>query len=157
MANEYITGFYFSLCMPGSSSQSSDSMDTAFQDVSGLSKEIELEEVVCGGENRFKYKLPKTTKFGNLVLKRGVCFNSSPLIGWCMDTLDNGMAVSIKTKNLQLSLLNESGQSCRLWNFINAYPVKWSGSELNAEKSALFIETIEFAYQYFDIDDGDNA
>jgi len=148
---QYINGFHFSLTIPGSKNQAARSLDTAFQEVSGFSKEMELEEVVCGGENRFKYRLPKVNKFSNLVLKRGVCFNDSALIKWCIETLDNGMAKPIRTKNLNLLLLNSDGVNCRQWQFEGAYPVKWSASELNAERNAIFIETIELAYHYFDL------
>jgi phage tail-like protein len=61
------------------------------------------------------------------------------------------MAQPIKTKNLNLMLLNGEGVSCREWKFEGAYPVKWSASELNAERSSIFIETIELAYKTFDL------
>jgi hypothetical protein len=38
--------------------------------VTGISKERSLEEVVCGGENRFKYRLVGIATSQNLVLKR---------------------------------------------------------------------------------------
>ena len=52
--------------MPGMNKQE----EQRFQDVSGLSFEIETETFVEGGENRFEYKLPKRIKYPNLVLKR---------------------------------------------------------------------------------------
>jgi len=146
MADQLLTGFYFSLAIAGLKSN----VDAAFQEVSGFSKELHLEEVVCGGENRFKYRLPSTTTFQNLVLKRGVTLSDSPLLKWCMDTLDNGLAMPIATHDIIVNLLNEKGQSCKSWTFVKAYPVKWSASELNSEKNAVFIETIELAYLYFE-------
>lgn len=150
MAGQILTGFYFSLAFSG---QGSDT-DAAFQEVSGLSKEIHIEEVACGGENRFKYRLPAVTTFQNLVLKRGVTLDSSPLISWCSDTLDNGLEKPIVTRDIIIKLLNEKGQPCKSWTINKAYPVKWSASELNSEKNAVFIETIELAYLYFEIDKG---
>ena len=47
------TGFYFGLAISRSTGS-----DVGFQEVSGLSAEIGVEEVVSGGENRFKYRLP---------------------------------------------------------------------------------------------------
>jgi len=145
MASQILTGFYFSLSFVGLET------NVAFQEVSGLSKEINVEEVVCGGENNFKYRLPTATTYQNLVLKRGVTLDNSPLLDWCSDTLDNGLAKPIVTHNIMVNLLNEEGQSCKSWTFVNAYPLKWSGSELNSEKNAVFIETIELAYHYFKI------
>lgn len=130
-----------------------DSSDAAFQEVSGLSKELGTEDVVCGGENRFKYRLPTIATFQNLVLKRGVTTAESGLISWVKDTLDDGLVNAIQTKDIKVQLLDENGDVSMVWNFVSAYPVKWSASELKSQDSEVFIETLEFAYQYFDIDD----
>lgn len=140
---QILTGFYFSLEIVGLE------RDIAFQEVSGFAKELHVEEVVCGGENSFKYRLPTTTTYQNLILKRGVTLKSSPLLKWCSDTLDNGLALPIETHDILVNLLDEQGKSCKSWTFVSAYPVKWSASELNSEKNAVFIETIELAYQVF--------
>ena len=146
MADPLLTGFYFSVAIGGQKNNS----DAAFQEVLGLSKEFHVEEVACGGENRFKYRLPSGTTFQNLVLKRGVTLSDSPLLKWCMDTLDNGLAMPIVTHDIIVNLLNDEGHSCKSWTFVKAYPVKWSASDLNSEKNAVFIETIELAYLYFE-------
>ena len=135
------TSFYFSVSITGMGGS-----DAAFQEVSGLSKELGIEEVVCGGENRFKYRLPAQTSFQNLVLRRGVVNAESALIGWVKDTLDNGLSAPIK-----VWLLDENGHSSMDWNFIAALPVKGSASNLRSQESEIFIETLEFAYQYFDM------
>ena len=56
--------------------------DHQFQSVSGLSVDLETEEIAEGGENRFKHKIPVRTKYPNLVLKRGLLIDSG-LIEWC--------------------------------------------------------------------------
>ena len=144
---EYIfSGFYFKLVFLGESGTA----DAAFQEVSGLSKEISTEEVTWGGENRFKYRLPTIPKYQNLLLKRGVTNSESGLRDWCNQTLDGGLGEPIQTKDLQLLLLNEQGVACMQWTVHKAYPVKWQTSELNSEKNALLIETIELSFQYFE-------
>ncbi|BBE77744.1 MULTISPECIES: phage tail protein [Phytobacter] len=140
------TSFYFSVSITGMCGS-----DAAFQEVSGLSKELGIEEVVCGGENRFKYRLPAQTSFQNLVLRRGVVNAESALIGWVKDTLDNGLSAPIKTRDIKVWLLDENGHISMDWNFIAAWPVKWSASNLRSQESEIFIETLEFAYQYFDM------
>lgn len=148
MAHNLQTSFYFSVSISGM-----DSSDAAFQEVSGLSKELGTEDVVCGGENRFKYRLPTIATFQNLVLKRGVTTAESGLISWVKDTLDDGLVNAIQTKDIKVQLLDENGDVSMVWNFVSAYPVKWSASDLKSQDSEVFIETLEFAYQYFDIDD----
>lgn len=140
------TSFYFSVSITGMGGS-----DAAFQEVSGLSKELGIEEVVCGGENRFKYRLPAQTSFQNLVLRRGVVNAESSLINWVKDTLDNGLSSPIKTRDIKVWLLDENGHISMDWNFIAAWPVKWSASNLRSQESEIFIETLEFAYQYFDM------
>ena len=118
-----------------------------FQSVSGLNVELETEQVAEGGENRFKHKLPVSTRYPNLVLKRGIRVDSA-LTKWCRDALEN---FDIKPTNITISLLNEEHEPLMTWNVVHAYPLKWSVSEFNAEKSQLAIESIELAYNYFNI------
>ena len=86
--NDYLTGFYYNLSFKGA--------DAAFQEVSGISKEMSIEEVVGGGENRFKYRLPTTSSSQNLVLKRAMVPASSKLIKWVADTINSGLAKKIQ-------------------------------------------------------------
>jgi len=119
--------------------------DTRFQQVSGLSAEIGIEELPVGGENRFTYRLPSRAKYGNLVLKRGM-LNDSGLIDWFKDAIEN---FSFSPADVHVFLLNEEHQVSASWVFVEAYPVKWVISELKALENALAVETIELAYQYY--------
>lgn len=116
-----------------------------FQSVSGLSVELETEEIAEGGENRFKHKLPVRTKYPNLVLKRGIKVNSD-LINWCRNAVEH---FEIVPKDILVSLLNEEHEPLASWNIVHAWPVKWSVSDFNAEESKIVIESIELAYNYF--------
>jgi phage tail-like protein len=143
------TSFYFSMSIAGDSSDS----DAAFQEASGLSAQLDVEDVVSGGENRFKYRLPTTMTYPNLVLKRGVATAPSSLVTWCKQTLDNGLAQPISCKNVLLSLLDKNGHTTMSWNFVKAYPVKWAINDLKSQESNILIETIELAYQYANVSD----
>lgn len=118
-----------------------------FQSVTGLSMELETELIAEGGENRFRHKLPVNTRYPNLILKRGIRVDSS-LVRWCRDALEN---FDIKPTDITISLLNEEHEPLMTWNVVHAYPLKWSVSEFNAEHSQVAIETIELAYNYFNI------
>jgi phage tail-like protein len=135
-------GFHFSVKFSGIGT---DDSDHTFQSVSGLSVDIETEEVAEGGENRFKHKLPVKTKYPNLVLKRGMLINSK-VINWCRDAIEN---FSFKPVNLTIHLLNEKNKPIITWNIVHAYPVKWSVEDFNAEESKMVVENIELAYNYF--------
>jgi len=143
MPDNYPVSFYFELSFPG--------VDAAFQEVSGIGRELQVEEVVCGGENRFKYKLPTIATNQNLVLKRAIVPSGSLLLGWCAACIDQGLSVNIQAFPVILSLLNSNGEVCMSWVFQNAYPVKYSVSDLKSQESAIVIESIELAYTYFEI------
>lgn len=138
--------FYFKLSFSGISSRK----DASFKEASGITMEMDTEEITEGGNNNFKHRVPTSVKFSNLVLKRGMVPKNSKLAKWCMNTFDGGLSDYIKTKTIILSLLNENGQPLKTWNFVNAWPVKWSASDLNSMNNEILIETLEFAYSYFE-------
>lgn len=145
------TGFHFKVEFQGVSGMDND-LEQRFQDVSGLSFEMETETFVEGGENRFEYKLPKRVKYSNLVLKRGLLTDSA-LIQWINDAMATFFTVPVydfKPADILISLLDESGDPVAVWQVKQAYPVKWNVSEFNSSQSAVAIETIELAYQYFE-------
>ncbi len=142
MATDYVVGFYFELSFEGE--------DAAFKEVSGISKELGIEEVTSGGENRFKYRLPTLTTSKNLVLKRAIVPKDSKLIEWCQDTLDVGLAEPIETQDISVNLLNDEGEVLLKWLFHNAYPVKYGVGDLKSQESEVLLETIELAYTYFE-------
>lgn len=143
MANYYPpVGFHFLVEFVGLGTEEKDHQ---FQSVSGLSVDLETEEIAEGGENRFKHKLPVKTKYPNLVLKRGLLIDST-LIDWCRDAMEN---FAFSPVNLTVKLLNEEHQPLLTWNVFHAYPVKWSVDDFNAEESKLSVETLELAYNYY--------
>ncbi|MFH6989278.1 phage tail protein [Flavobacterium collinsii] len=145
MANYYPpVGFHFLVEFQGLGSKEKDHQ---FQSVSGLSVDIETEEIAEGGENRFKHKLPVKTKYPNLTLKRGILIDSA-VIDWCRDAIEN---FSFKPVNLTVKLLNSEHKPLVSWNVVHAYPVKWSVEDFNAEESKLVIENFELTYNYFTV------
>jgi phage tail-like protein len=141
-------GCFFKLGING---LSTTSQDYAFQEAVGLSAEIAFEEIAEGGENSFKYKLPTSKKYSNLVLKRGLVTKTSGLANWCAQTVDSDFTTKINTYDLMLMLMNAQGQVLFSWNFFSAWPVKWSVSDLKSAQSEVVIETLEFAYNSFKV------
>jgi len=141
---ELPVAFYFEISISGISG------DAAFKEATGLDMEMTTEEVASGGENRFKYKLPGAMKFSNLVLKRGLITQDSQLATWFNNLFGSGLNSLVKPKDILLSLLDSKGKAQAKWSFVNAYPVKWQASGLDSMKNELVIETIEFAYNYFE-------
>lgn len=142
LSNYPLSAFYFKVVFALSGS----SIDTSFQDVSGISLEMGIDEVEEGGENRFFHKLPKVVKHGNLILKRGIAPADSPLVTWCMDSLEVDMSSTFTVSKVWVYLLDETKSPVRGWIFDNVYPVKWVSDSFNSTKNEVAIETIELAF-----------
>lgn len=125
-----------------------DDNDVRFADVGGLTAEMTTQEIAEGGQNRFLQKFPVRTKYPELVLKRGM-FVSSKITDWIRKSIDDFV---IEPHNIDVMLLNEEHEPLMTWHVINAYPTKWVVSDLSATNNAVVIETLQFFYQYFSVD-----
>ncbi len=117
--------------------------DSRFQEVSGLSSTIEVEEIREDGENRFVHRLPKGVKHSNLVFKRGL-ISDSKIIAWLNDTLGGELSNPIKTVVIIVTLLNEQNEPSMSWKVENALPVKFEADNFKSNSNELVIESIEF-------------
>jgi len=145
------TGFHFKVEFLGVAGMEDDT-EQRFQEVSGLSLEVETEELREGGENRFVYKLPKRAKYSNLVLKRGLR-TSVAFRDWlnkAMTTYFTVVVYDFAPADIIITLMDEAGGDVAIWKVFQAYPVKWSPSAFNAKENSVVVETIELAYQYFE-------
>ncbi len=144
--------FRFTVAVLGSATALSllTDIDASFQEISGIQADMQVEEVAEGGENRFVHRLPKHTKYSNLVLKRGAASQASFLIEWFSATIGSTLSLPVVPQNLLVTLLNENGNPLIAWAFINAYPVKTSMAALNSQDSRILIETLELSYNYFE-------
>jgi phage tail-like protein len=145
MSNRYPpVGFHFSVefDLPGAGDK-----DIRFQQVSGFSMELQVETVNEGGENRFSHKLPVRASYPDLVMQRGLLLDSV-VKEWFVAAIQE---FDIQPITVWVKLLNEEHEPLQTYTFVNAWPKKWTISDLNAETSALMIESMELAYQYFKI------
>lgn len=144
MAGSYYppVGFHFKVEVNG---KGNGDTDLRFQEVSGLSAEITIEELQVGGVNAFSYKLPVKAKYPNLILKRGM-LKDSKLIDWFKQAIENFI---FDPTLIYIYLLNEKHETISTWEFTQAYPIKWAISDFKAQENSLVVETIEIAYQFF--------
>jgi phage tail-like protein len=138
-------GFHFRVEVLGLPASAND---VRFSEVSGLSVEMATEEVAEGGENRFLQKYPVRAKYPELVLKRGLLV-SSQVAEWIRACTED---FSITPRNVDVTLLNDKHKPLLTWHLVNAYPTKWSASDLNATNNAVVVETLQLFYQYFTMD-----
>lgn len=117
-------------------------LDIRFQKVSGMTSSIETEEIREGGENLFTYHLPNRVTHDNLTLERGMVIGS--LLNLEFNAAMSFMAFS--PSNILVILLNQKDIPIASWLCQNAYPVKWSVSDLDANNNSIVIDTMELQY-----------
>lgn len=116
-----------------------------FRECSGISVEVETKDYMEGGNNDWVHKLPTRVKYPNVVLKRGVTHESA-LLDWLEAAHTN------YPKNFQevtIELLGPGLVKVRAWTFMDAYPVKWTGPNLNAGSNQIATETLEMVHKGF--------
>jgi phage tail-like protein len=113
-----------------------------FRECTGLAAEIEVKDYNEGGVNDFVHKLPTRMKYPNLVLKRGVTYEDA-LLKWLWsvrhEIVRGDVIIQLKGPDLDPG-------GVRTWTFSQAFPVKWTGPNLNAASNQVATETLEIVH-----------
>ncbi len=110
----------------------------AFSDVSGFDASINLPE----GDGMAPRKLPGVRKYSNLTLKKGVV-SSADILNW-IKTISSSSG-KVERKSITIVLLDETGKDAAAWQAVNAWPMKYSISELKGTGDETLLETLELA------------
>jgi len=134
--------FYFSVTgFPGTA-------PVTFQEVTGLEKEVTVVEYRDGSSpNLFPIKMPGLSKVGNVTFKKGIFVGDQSFWTWL-----NGIQVSAPSRaTLVVSLIDESAAVQYTWTLNNAFPTKYSGTDLKSDGNEVAIESLEVAYEYMTV------
>jgi len=113
-----------------------------FSDCSGLQMETEVHDYREGGVNTHVWKFATRTKQMNITLKRGIV--NKRLWDWFQDIARGTM----RFRNGSILVRDHNGSTDLIeYQILQAFPVKWAGSDLSAGQSNLAVETVEFAHQ----------
>ncbi len=118
------------------------SANGGFSECSGLDMTMEVFEYKEGGVNDFVYKFPTRAEFSNITLKKGIGLTDDLWL-WHYEYIQ----YKGKRRNGMISLMNEAGNSVKVWTFKNGLPLKWTGPDLNAAQGALAIESLEISHE----------
>ncbi|WP_455872284.1 phage tail protein [Serratia proteamaculans] len=138
LSNHFIVTFWFQSIIPIPSP-----LDFAFQQISGLSRELGVTSHSEGGENLRNNYLADKVSHGSLVLKRGV-MAVTPLTGIFERTMRGG---KLTYCDVVISLLNDLSVPVANWSLSNALPVRWQTDDFDASSSKVLINTLELRYQ----------
>ena len=111
-----------------------------FTKVKGLSREVKHESYREGGVNEYEHKLLTQVSYPVVVLERGLVLDD--LFTWAQRAADG----EVERKTLRIRLQNEAGEKVWAWQIEHALPVKWSVSDLDAQSSAVVMESLELAH-----------
>ena len=88
------------------------------------------------------HRFPTRITPSNIVLSRGVGFGEDLWL-WHQEFIEG----KGKRRDGFIILQNELRIPIKIWSFSRGLPVKWSGPALNAQSSAVSIETLEIAHE----------
>ena len=143
-----IPSFYFNVEV--------DSEEVRFQEISGLEVNLEVEELIEGGNNLFKHRLPTRQTYGNITLSKGVIREDDAFNIWIktamlrQEVLINFSEERVKTLKIDLMSPVRDTEAVESWLVVNAYPIKWSISSLSASDNKITIESVQLAFQYLE-------
>ena len=113
-----------------------------FRECSGLDSTQDVIEYREGNDGGTSRKLPGLVHTTNITLKRGL---TDDLQLW--EWREKAARGKVERKNGSIIILDESGAEKLRWNFVNAWPTKWTGPTLNAAGNELAIESLELAHE----------
>ena len=129
-----IAGFRFEVLVPGLAAG-------GFSECSGLSVQTEVKEYPEGGLNTHVQVFAGRATQSRLVLKRGIVDRA--FHDWFWDLVQG----TILRRSGSIVVLDERGEApVAEWRFRDAFPVKWSGPDLNASQSSVAVETVELVH-----------
>jgi phage tail-like protein len=114
----------------------------AFHEVTGLDSTTDIIEHREGGNNTTPLKLAGQTKHANIVLRWGMTIDNQ-LFEWHKSIVDG----NVDRRNGSVVLLDRRGTEVARWNFVRAWPTKYTAPSLSAEASDVAIESVELAHE----------
>lgn len=111
-----------------------------FSRVKGLSRETKVESRREGGVNDFEHKLVTQTTYPNLVLERGLV--DPYLWSWHEKVIEG----QVKRRTVTIVLQDEAGDEAWRWLVDAAFPVKWTGTDLDGANGQVLVESVELAH-----------
>ena len=120
-----------------------------FMSVSGLSAAMETYKIAEGGVNGYEHVLPGPIKYGNVTLTMGVV-NGNELWEWFQGIAIVG-PTPVMRRNVSLVLRQGNSNSLlggevKRWDLMWAYPVQWTGPDLNAGGTEIAVQSLELAH-----------
>jgi len=112
----------------------------AFTRCSGLELEFEVMEYAEGGNNDFIRHFPGRVRYPHLTMTRGLT-NQDNFVKWLLKT-----RTEPELKEVTLTMQDHTKKVVRTWTFSEAFPVKWTGPEFDANSHSIATETLTICH-----------
>lgn len=122
----------------------------SFQEVSGLDVEVQSIDYRAGDSpNDSVLKIPGMHVYSNITFKRGVYKEDNKLSEWLQAVQENknGPEHEDQKKGIIITLRSDNDEIVMTWTVTNAFPVKVTGTSLNAQNNELAIESLEITHE----------
>lgn len=135
--NDPYRGFNFKLELDGVTT-------AAFRECSGIDTSQNPIEYREGQDPLTVRKLVGLNTYSNIVLQRGITDAAGmELLEW----REKAAAGRPERINGSIVLEDLDGNEVVRWNFVEGWPIKWSGPSLNATANEVTIESLEIAHE----------
>ncbi len=115
----------------------------SFAECSGLEATMETKVIKAGGHNYGAAQRVGQTTFATVVLKRGMT-RLKDLWGWYEMVSTGKYAHRV---NVDITMFDNAGKGVMTWQLLNALPVKFKASDLNAKSGDVAIEEIHLVHE----------
>jgi phage tail-like protein len=115
----------------------------AFNEVTGLTGELEVTSYPEGGVNDSVHQLPVRHSWGRITLRRGVVRDPG-LWSWYEAGLHQSLGAR---RDGAILLMTPHGTPAVAWTFHRGLAAKWTGPELHAGQDAVAVESLEIAHE----------
>jgi phage tail-like protein len=107
----------------------------------GIAVEYDVFEYQEGGENSHVHRIPGRRKYPNVKLTRPLTDHSRKVAAWVSQAQERRTAV--------ITVLDAAGEKVAQWDLDGAFPVRWTGPQLDVSATQAATETLELAHNGF--------
>jgi phage tail-like protein len=114
----------------------------AFHTCAGLGAQVEVEQVVEGGNNGFVWQLPSRITWSNITLTRPVTADTTKVADWLTRIVDR-----VDRKDGEIVALRPDLTPIASWQVLGIVPVRWQGPDFDPSSSQPAVESLEVAHE----------
>jgi len=114
----------------------------AFHTCTGMGAQVEVEQVVEGGNNGFVWQLPSRITWSNITLTRPVTADTTKVANWLAQIVNR-----VERKDGEIVALRPDLRPIARWQVLGIVPIRWQGPSFDPASSEPAVESLEIAHE----------